>query len=92
MPEFLVELFVPRAARAEVQCDAKRARIAADELSREGASVRYLRPLFLPEEETCFHLYEAASLDLVHEAARRAELPLDRIIEAITEPNGKEWT
>jgi hypothetical protein len=40
--------------------------------------------LFVPEDETCFYLYEAASADDVREAARRANLPAETVVEAIT--------
>jgi hypothetical protein len=48
--------------------------------------VRFLRSVFVPEDESCFYLYEAASADDVREAARRAELPVDHVVEAISEP------
>jgi Protein of unknown function (DUF4242) len=86
--EFLLELYVARDDLAAVEAGAERARQAAEQLSREGAHVRYLRSLFLPEEETCFYLYEAASAEHVREAARRASLPTDSVVEAISEPRG----
>jgi hypothetical protein len=43
--------------------------------------------MFVLEEETCFYLYEAASAEDVREAARRAELPSDCVVEAISEPS-----
>jgi hypothetical protein len=80
--EFLVELYVSRADEAAVQRGAQRSRLAAEQLTREGTPVRYLRSIFVPEDETCFLLYEAASPDAVREAARRAELPFTRVAEA----------
>jgi hypothetical protein len=77
MPEFLVELYVSRADTAAVERQAGRARLAAEELSREGTPVRYLRSVFVPEDETCFLLYEAVSAEQVEEAARRASLRFD---------------
>lgn len=88
MTEFLVELYVSRTDGAAVGRGAGRARRAAAELSREGTPVRYLRSIFVPEDETCFFLYEAVSADAVREAARRAQLPFERIAEAIAEPDG----
>ena len=75
MAEFLVELYVSRADGAAVESSARSARLAADELTREGRPVEYLRSFFVPEDETCFLLYEAATADDVEEAARRASLP-----------------
>jgi Protein of unknown function (DUF4242) len=84
MTEFVVELYVPRRGGAAVERGARRARLAAEELTREGQRVRYVRSIFVPEDETCFYLYEAGSADTVRTAAERAGLPFDRIIQAVT--------
>jgi hypothetical protein len=81
--EFLVELYVSRGDGAAVESSARSARHAADELTREGRQVQYLRSIFVPEDETCFLLYEAATADDVEEAARRASLPFDRVALAL---------
>jgi hypothetical protein len=86
MAEFLLELYVSRADRHVVEAGSERARAAAEQLTREGTPVRYLRSLFVPEEETCFYFYEAASAGDVREAARRAALPNENVAEAISEP------
>lgn len=88
MAEFLLELYVARTDGAGVNDRAESARLAAEELTREGTPVRYVRSIFVPEDETCFFLYEAASADAVRAAAQRADLPFDRIAEAIAEPHG----
>jgi Protein of unknown function (DUF4242) len=89
MGEFLVELYVSRTDGASVESNAERSRIAAEELTLEGTPVRYVRSIFVPEDETCFYLYEAASIDDVREVARRAELPLERITAAAGAWNGE---
>ncbi len=86
MAEFLIELYVSRADRQAIESASERARAAAEELTKEGTAVRYVRALFLPEEETCFYFYEAASADQVREAARRAVLPYHSVLEAFSEP------
>jgi hypothetical protein len=86
--EFLVEVFVSQADPGAAESGARRARAAADELTREGMSVRYLRSIFVPEDETCFYLYEAGSIDAVREAAQRAALPYVRVVGAVTSPGG----
>ncbi|HSS74766.1 MAG TPA: nickel-binding protein [Gaiellaceae bacterium] len=83
MAEYLVELYVSRDDPVAVESGAERARAAADEVTEEGAAVRYVRAIFVPEDETCFFLYEAASAAAVHDAARRAGLSSGRIIEAL---------
>ena len=88
MPEYLAELYLPRSDGAGLTTEVERARRAAEELSLQGLEVRYLHAVFVPEEETCFLLYHAASEDAVRKAARRAELSIEHVSEALTEPKG----
>ena len=88
MPEFLVELYVARTDAGAVEGDAERARIGAQQLTQEGTPVRYLRWIFVPEDETCFFLYRAASADAVCEASRRAGLRCERVTEAVLPARG----
>lgn len=83
MAEFLVELYVARGDSAAVEGGAERARAAAEKLTDEGEPIRYVRAIFVPEDETCFFLYEAESADAVREATREAGLSSVRITEAI---------
>ena len=85
MAEYLLELYISRGDPTTVADAAQRARAAAGEVSAEGSSVRYVRAIFVPEDETCFCLYEADSVETVREAAQRAALPFERITEAFTE-------
>jgi hypothetical protein len=89
VPEYLAELYVSRSeGGAALSRDAENARRAAEELSRQGVRVRYLDSIYVPEEETCFLLYQADSADAVREAAGRADLPLERVCEAFTKSKG----
>ena len=90
MPEFLVEQYVPRGDAQMVERRTRRARLAAEELTRHGTRVRFLRSIFVPEDETCFFLYEAASFDDVRNAVAASNLPCDRIAEAMGESKGEE--
>jgi hypothetical protein len=81
LPSYLVEVYVPRAEDARAA--GRRARAAARQLSREGGSVQYIRTTFLPSDETCFHLFDAASESAVAEACRRAGLGSPRIVPAL---------
>jgi Protein of unknown function (DUF4242) len=87
--EYLVETYVSRIGAEGVSACAERARRTAQQLTRQGTAVRYLRTVFVPEDETCFYLYEAASEEAVREAAQRADLHVERIVKAIT-PVGEE--
>ena len=90
MPEFLVELYVPKGDGEAVAQSARLARLAARELTREGRSVHYMRSIFVPDDETCFLFYEATSADDVAEAVRRASLPFDRVALAVAGREGEE--
>lgn len=83
MPSFFVESYLGRLARGDLPGLAARARRAAETLAREGKDVKYLRSSFVPEDEVCLHWFEAPSRADVHEATERAQLPVDRIVEAI---------
>ena len=45
--------------------------------------MRYLRSIYVPEDETCLLLFEAASADAVSEVAQPAALPFERLVAAI---------
>lgn len=85
MARYLVELYLSRAGSNGLDAAAERARSTAEAMSREGHSVRWLRTIFVPEDEICFYLYEAASADLVREAVERAGIGFERVLAA-TEP------
>jgi hypothetical protein len=81
VPEFLVELYVPQSDLAGMELGAARTRHAAAELTLEGTPVRFVRSIFVPDDETCFFLCEAASIEAVCETARRADLRCARVAE-----------
>jgi hypothetical protein len=83
MPRYLAELYLPRTGSGSLREAAVRPRSAADAMTQEGTPIRYLRAIFLGDDEVCFHLYEAASPELVHEASRRAAIPVERVTEAL---------
>ena len=83
MPSYLVETYVPKALAVDAASAGRRARAAAHELSRAGASVRYVRTTLLPGDETCFHVFVADSEAAVAEACRRAGLRSPRIVPAL---------
>ena len=83
MRSYLVEVYVSRSRGRDARAAAARARAAAEALSREGRQIRYVRTTFLPDDETCFHLFEADSAELVESAARQAELGRARVVAAV---------
>ena len=83
MRSYLVEVYVPRSRARDADADARRVRAAIAELSARGTPIRHVRATFLPDDETCFHLVEAASREVVDEACRSAGLGHVRIVAAV---------
>ena len=83
MSTYLVEAYVARSRAWDAREAGLDARAAAQELVREGTSIRYVRMTFLPDDETCFHIFEAASEEAVGEACRRAGIGSGRIVPAV---------
>jgi hypothetical protein len=86
---FLVEMYVPRLRAGQVDEAAARAGAAAAAMRRTGSDVRHLRVIFVPGDETCFHIFEAASAEHVWEAGRHAGLAFDRVAEAVESVNSE---
>ena len=84
MEQYLVELYLPRRDEAALADAAMRARAASEQLTSEGRQVRYLRTIFVPQDEICFHLYEAHTADEVGEASLRAQIAYERIVRAVS--------
>jgi hypothetical protein len=82
MTRYLVELYLSRAGSNGLAAATERARSAAEAMAREGLHVQWLRTIFVPDDETCFHLYEAASAELVGEAVGRAGIGFERVLAA----------
>jgi hypothetical protein len=74
MNAYLVELYVSCAERHAVEHRAERVRRAAGEVTAAGTPVRFVRSIFVPRDETCLFLFEAASIEAVRETADRAAL------------------
>jgi hypothetical protein len=83
LPTYLVEVYVPRSGAPDAAAISRGARASAEELASEGTPIRYVRVTCLPEDETCFHVFEAASADTVAEACRRAGIGWGRIVAAV---------
>jgi hypothetical protein len=90
MPEFLVEAYVPRlAAETGSRRYADDVSAAAERITEEGRYVRLRRWILVPEEETGFYLFHAQSGAAVREAATQGGLSFERIVEAVSDWEGK---
>lgn len=82
MAGYVVEVYVSRLSASELDERSAQARRAAEELSRAGAPVNYICSIFLPEDETCFHFFEAPSREAIQQTCSRLGLTFERIAEA----------
>ena len=86
---YTVELQLPQGGWADVQEAASRARAVSEQMRREGERVRFLRSIFVPEDDACFLLYEGPSAESVRAAAMRAKLGV-RSVDAALRLDGEE--
>lgn len=84
MPSYLVETFLSRTAARERTARERRARSAAVELTQTGTRVRFERSIYVPEDEICFFVFDAASSREAALVAEHAELEPIRVVEAIS--------
>ena len=73
----LIELRRPEHGWDELQALTARARSAAQRVNSAETPVRFLRSIFVPEDETCFHLFEGTAA-AVAETLSRADITSDR--------------
>ena len=90
MPYYLIEVYIPRARAHEADSTGRRLRAAIDAFQGEDVEVRFVRTMFLPEDETCFHVVDAPSRAEVQQLCERAGLSSVRVVSAIEDPSGAE--
>ena len=76
---YLMESYLPRHELPERAQAVARVRRAARAVSAQGTPVRYLRSIFIPDEEVCFLLFEAESVEVVSAVTDRAGVDVDRV-------------
>jgi hypothetical protein len=84
MAGYVVEAYLSRLGASALEDLPARASQVTEELSRAGTPVAYVRSVFLPEDETCFHFFEAPSLEAIQETCSRLGLTFERIAEAMS--------
>jgi hypothetical protein len=82
MTGYLVEFYVSRLRASTLEDLTARAHRVSEELSRAGTPVVYVHSVFLPEDETCFHFFDAQSLEAIQQACSRLGLTHERIAKA----------
>jgi hypothetical protein len=84
MPSYFVETFLARVAPGEREARERRARSAAEAMTREGTRVGFEGSIHVPEDEICFFTFAAASGREAAIVAQRAELEPLRVVEAFS--------
>jgi Protein of unknown function (DUF4242) len=81
---YLAEFYLP--AGASLTGVARAARAGAAQAAQAGAQVRFIQAVFVPQDESCFALYQAGSPEEVTAAGALAGLEYDRVAEALAAP------
>ena len=76
---YAVELRCPEGGWSILPQLSARARTATEEMRADGIPVRFVRSIFVPEDDACLFLYEGPSVDDVRGAAAKAGLGWERI-------------
>ncbi len=84
MPSYLVETYLARGQAGERAARERRARSAAEELTREKTPVRFEQSIHVPEDEICFFVFDAPSGRDAALVAQRAELDPIRVVEVVS--------
>ena len=84
MKRYLVETYLARGAAAERVTRERRARSAAEELTRDAMQVRFDHSIHVLEDEICFFVFDAPSGREAALAAQRAGLEPLRVVEAVS--------
>ncbi len=84
MSSYLVETYFACSDAERRRACERRARRAAERLTREGASVRFQQVIHVPEDELCLLVFDAECASDAERAAQLAGLGTLRVVEAIS--------
>jgi hypothetical protein len=84
VPSYLVETYLARGNAGELAARERRARSAAEELTRGKSRVSFECSIHVPEDEICFFLFDAPSGRVAALTAQRAGLDPFRVVEAVS--------
>jgi hypothetical protein len=84
VPSYLVETYLARGRAGERSARERRARSAAEELTKGRTRVTFDRSIYVPEDEICFFVFNAPCGRVAALAAQHALLDPLRVVEAIS--------
>lgn len=80
----MVETYLSRHVEGEPEATVARVEAAVRATATGGEQIRYLRSIFVPDDESCLLLIEAPSVAAVERLLVRAELTSIRVAYAVT--------
>jgi hypothetical protein len=84
VPSYLVETYLARGCAGERAARERRARAAAEGVTRGASRVRFEHSIYIPEDEICFLVFDAPSGRDAALVAQRAELDPIRVVEVVS--------
>ena len=82
-PGFVVEMFVDQLASRNWRDICGEMRAVIESSDRLGSNVRYVRSIVVPDDEVCFHVFEAASADAIEAVLAAGGMRSDRVYPAL---------
>jgi hypothetical protein len=79
---YVVETYLSRARARELRTVTARLRRLISAATTAGRPIRHVRSFFVVEDETCFHVLEAPSMEIAADLSRLAGFVPDRIVQA----------
>ncbi|MFI5284232.1 MAG: hypothetical protein ACHQ0J_14035 [Candidatus Dormibacterales bacterium] len=83
---FVAECFWTGVTDGDVSALDRRVETCVDEMNGDGETVRYLGSMLIPEDEVVLCFFEGSAA-AVRQAAMRAKIPFERILES----SGTAW-
>ena len=83
MAVYMVDRNLPGITMDQLAGAQKAAIETCQQFTNEGKAVRYIRSTYVPGDANCRCLFEAPNAELVEEVNKVANIPFDRIVEAM---------
>jgi len=87
---YLVESYLPGSRASQLDELAGRARLTAEAMALGGTPIRFVRYTYVPEDEVCLLLFEAASVEIVDAVAKQAGISFERIVSVVEAAAGRQ--
>jgi uncharacterized protein DUF4242 len=88
--QYMLEMYGTASGRQTAASTVDDVKDAARMMRNDGVSIRYVRSIVIPADETCLHVLEASSAAIVRDAMDRAGIRFERIVP-VTEVRGHHF-